>query len=177
MTRKEILQRAYEILENVTPLRLDCGSLCDRACCLGPEGEDEDRGMLLFPGEEEFFEDCSDWMTLKPAAPIYPNQVLAVCKGTCPRNRRPLACRIYPLTPYLTEDNILLIKMDPRAAGQCPLTVGAGRRNLQPEFIKAVRKVSRLLLTEPSLSKYITSLSRMLDEYVQDPLYLHITSL
>jgi hypothetical protein len=67
--------------------------------------------------------------------------------------------------------------MDPRAAGQCPLTVGAGRRNLQPEFIKAVRKVSRLLLTEPSLSEYITSLSRMLDEYVQDPLYLHITSL
>ena len=41
---------ARKILEEVTPLKADCGRVCGAACCASLEGEET--GMLLFPGEE-----------------------------------------------------------------------------------------------------------------------------
>lgn len=165
MNRLEILKSAYGILEYVTPLRVDCGKLCHQSCCQDNGGSKEETGMILYPGEEELFLDCNDWMTLIPIDYSSPNQILARCEGTCPRNRRPLACRVFPLTPYLTEEDILLIKMDPRAGSICPLARKKSRNSLQPEFIKAVRKASTLLISDPSIKGYIRDLSRELDEY------------
>ena len=165
MNRLEILQAAYKIMENVTPLRLDCGNLCNQSCCQDNDGPKEETGMILFPGEEELFTNCEDWMTLLPIYYTNPNQILARCEGTCPRNRRPLACRIFPLTPYLTEEDILLIKVDPRAGSICPLAKEQDKNILQPEFIKAVRKACNLLITEPSIKEYIRDLSMELDDF------------
>lgn len=30
-----LIKKAYELLERVTPLRYDCGKLCDGLCCKG----------------------------------------------------------------------------------------------------------------------------------------------
>ena len=168
MNRLSVLKTTYEILDKVTPLRLDCGKLCEQACC---KGGDEDNGMLLFPGEEELLANQDEWLTLTPIDHIRSNIYIARCNGTCPRSLRPLSCRIFPLTPYLTENDILIIKMDPRAKQLCPLAREMDKKDLLPEFTKAVRKASALLITESSIKAYIYDLSRMLDEYTNLPWY------
>lgn len=167
MDRINILKTAYEILDKVTPLRLDCGSLCERACCSN-NGEEE-TGMYLFPGEKDLLADCKDWLTITPLDHVRAGLYLARCNESCPRSLRPLACRIFPLTPYLTTNEILQIKMDPRAVQVCPLARGMKRNDLRPEFVKAVRKASILLISDPSIKEYIKDLSRMLDAYVKLP--------
>ena len=53
----EALEKARELLENVTPLKTDCGKVCGGRCCRPLEAEET--GMLLFPGEEDFYEEIS----------------------------------------------------------------------------------------------------------------------
>ena len=171
MDRLSILKSAYEILENVTPLRQDCSSLCGQACCIGTKSGDEETGMFLFPGEKELLAGCEAWMSITSVGHIRPDLYLAGCKGSCPRNLRPLSCRVFPLTPYLTENEILLIKMDPRAGQLCPLARETDRSVLHREFVKAVRKASVLLISDPGIRAYIRDLSRMLDDYTSLPWY------
>ncbi|HOB19745.1 MAG TPA: hypothetical protein PK830_09090 [Candidatus Atribacteria bacterium] len=173
MDRLEAIKEAYDILNKVTPLRRDCGSLCNRVCC---DGGVEDHGMYLFPGEEEILKDQASWLRIVSADMVMPGLHLARCTGTCPRHMRPLSCRIFPLVPYLTEENILLIKMDIRAKGICPLASEAEKRDLQPDFIRAVRKAAGILIAVPEIKDFIYSISRMLDEYSSLPWYRLVDS-
>lgn len=50
MKPTQLYAQAYRMLENVTPLSIDCGQLCNKACC--QSGDMEDAGMYLFPQEE-----------------------------------------------------------------------------------------------------------------------------
>jgi len=43
----ELYKQVYKRLDDVTPLTVDCGELCDKLCCRG----DEESGMYLFPGK------------------------------------------------------------------------------------------------------------------------------
>ena len=52
MSAYDTVRAARNLLETLTPLKTDCGRLCQGACCQG----DEQTGMLLFPGEEAFYE-------------------------------------------------------------------------------------------------------------------------
>ena len=45
----EVLERARQVLEKVTPLTVNCGTVCDARCC---QWDDLSSGMRLFPGEE-----------------------------------------------------------------------------------------------------------------------------
>ncbi len=47
-TRRKTYKRLYRLFDRATPLPVDCGAVCGKACCAG----DEKTGMLLFPGEE-----------------------------------------------------------------------------------------------------------------------------
>lgn len=170
MEQLSLYQTAYQILNKTTPLRFDCGKLCNRACCQNLACDDEageDSGMYLFPGEEKllqkapFLDIIPVHFEFSPGSPIF----LATCKGQCDRNLRPLACRIFPLTPYLTGKDILVIRMDPRAIPICPLAEDLERNKLHPDFVNTVRKACRLLVTDPLIKDYITGLSRMFDEY------------
>ncbi len=49
----DALFAARSLLEEVTPLKSDCGRICGAACCASLEGEET--GMLLFPGEEALY--------------------------------------------------------------------------------------------------------------------------
>lgn len=167
-SKKKLYLQIYRILERVTPLKSDCGLLCNKACC---DGGDEDLGMYLFPGEElllsglGYFRIISTDIQLKNGS----NILLANCDGKCDRKFRPLACRIFPLTPYLTYRGTLTLETDIRAVGICPLAKGKNAPPLQPAFIQAVRQSIRLMSQDPEILSFIETLSHILDEYAQLP--------
>ena len=99
-------------MKSVTPVKSDCGKLCNGECCKG----DNTTGMLLFPGEEALFKDNRDYKVIKDAD----GKSLLVCSGKCDRQTRPLSCRIFPLVPVLVDNRIYVLD-DPRAKGMCPL--------------------------------------------------------
>lgn len=129
----------YAEIGALTPLETDCGRLCGARCCRGGAGE----GMLLFPHEEEALAACAppDARRILDA----PAGRLLVCGGTCAREARPLACRIFPLLPLLGEDGIVRAAVDPGAWKLCPLARQIESVRLSAPFVRAVRRVGRLL--------------------------------
>ena len=96
--------RAHALLDALTPLKTDCGRLCDGACCQG----DETTGMLLFPGEDALYERCAFGRVLSAGfslggAPTHLQgfQITDACIGCgkCARNC-PQQC-ITPGKPYV----------------------------------------------------------------------------
>ena len=102
----------YALLDDLTPLAADCGQACRAACCgdCRPAGADGPSGMRLFPGEAALLEGT-------PGFTILPDKhgELLVCGGQCHRRMRPLACRLFPLFPYLTAEGRIRAVYDPRA--------------------------------------------------------------
>ena len=137
------LETCLALLEDVTPLRGDCGRLCGAACCRSLEGEET--GMLLFPGEAPRYAGRPGWRVIPCAA-----GELLICPGRCSRDERPLACRLFPVLPVPRGDAVR-VRFDLRAAAVCPLT-REGLRALDPAFVEAVRACGRVLLGDPELS-------------------------
>lgn len=163
MRAKEFYQPLYKLLENVTPLKKDCGVLCDGICC---KDGDEESGMLLFPHEEELFENC-DFGKIITSNCEYGETATAylfICKGECDRKKRPLACRIFPLLPYRHHGNALKIIMDKRAKGMCPLARSLEAEQLEPEFIRAVKYISKEILRLKDGAEFIDMLSDLADQ-------------
>lgn len=154
---------AYRYLSDVTPLKIDCGSLCRRACCNG----DSETGMHLFPGEEilQIKHTHISIKAINNKADNAPARHLAVCNSSCLRSLRPLSCRIFPLVPYLTSNGRLEIKMDPRAFSMCPLARHSSIEELNRIFIMRVRKVFQLLLKDRDIYDYVVYLSELQDEF------------
>ena len=120
MNRDTIL-RARALIGALTPMLSDCGALCGAACCR-PDADGQG-GVYLFPGEEALLEDCG-WGEIVPDA-FAP---MLMCRGPCDRERRPLACRMFPLTPVRGRDGLWTVRTDARArvpAGR-PGPEGAG---------------------------------------------------
>lgn len=164
----ELYLKAYQILNQVTPLKSDCGLLCNKACC---DGGEDDLGMYLFPGEEMVLSGLAYFRILETDILLENGShiLLANCDGKCDRKFRPLSCRIFPLTPYLTYQGVLTMDLDIRAAGICPLVNGKKSPSIHPSFIQSVRKALRLLSKDPEILDFIEKLSRILDEYAQLP--------
>ena len=80
----QLLLDARRLVENVTPLRTDCGLNCGRACC-APD-EDGQGGVYLFPGEEALLSGVS-WARIEPrsALPGTPWYATAVARGAIGR--------------------------------------------------------------------------------------------
>ncbi|MBP3414677.1 MAG: hypothetical protein J6L81_05730 [Clostridia bacterium] len=130
MMNGEMYKRALEIIGDLTPLRgHDCGMLCDCACCKGGE----EGGMLLFPGES----------TELNITNTQEGQ-LAVCSGSCDRDKRPLACRIFPFFPDIRQKRVKAV-IDSRALRLCPIAYHSKNVKFDKSFIKAVEKVGELL--------------------------------
>ena len=140
------LERAYALLEDVTPLTTDCGAVCDGRCCR--ESADSE-GMLLFPGEEVLLADAG--YTIRPADGGY----LLTCDGTCDRSKRPLSCRIFPLFPVLTEEGRVRAVYDPRGWRMCPLVRECAHVPLRRDFVRAVRRAGRLLAADPACAAFL----------------------
>ena len=154
MSRMNAVLAARELLKDLTPLKTDCGRLCQGACCRG----DEATGMLLFPGEEALYADCAFARVVPTGFSLggTPAQLL-VCDGRCDRKNRPLACRLFPLFLKFREDQTPVLRMDARARAVCPLT-DYGIRALDPAFRQAARQAYDLLLADDACAAYLREL-------------------
>ena len=152
---RNVIERAWAVLEDLTPLTTDCGAVCDGRCC--HESADSE-GMLLFPGEEILLADTD--FTIRPAA----GGCLLTCSGTCDRTRRPLACRIFPLFPYVTESGRVRAVYDPRGWRMCPLVRECAHVPLDRDFVRAVRRVGRILMADPACAAFLRQQSREIDD-------------
>lgn len=160
---KEFYEKLYSVLGNLTPLRGDCGRACNKACC---EGDKDGDGMYLFPGEEEMYEKLPQWASISETDFEYaPGKFapLFSCDGVCERNERPLACRIFPLTPYVDKNGAMKVIVDPRSGGMCPLS-GLHVEDFEQKFTEAVMRVGELLTENSETEKFLTAFSRMLDD-------------
>ena len=150
------VKTARELLSTLTPLKTDCGRLCAGACCQGDEGT----GMLLFPEEEKLYENCSfaDILPAEFTLGETPAK-LFVCKGHCPREERPLACRLFPLFLAFLKSGKTKVRMDTRAAQVCPLC-DSGVAGLDEAFVCAAREAYDLLLEDPVCESYLRALHK-----------------
>lgn len=167
MVQTPLILSAYRILDRVTPLQTDCGELCGKACCQSRDDLTQSSGMYLFPGETAILSKAA-YLSLQPVAipTAYGTyrSVLAICDGFCPRRLRPLACRIFPLTPYVDMSGDWTLHLDLRGRNLCPLVMEMSPDDLEPDFIESVRTVTRLLTADPENRYFLTLLSRIQDE-------------
>ena len=145
------LRAARELLETATPLKTDCGRLCDKSCCQSDEtGEN---GMVLFPYEERFYRKAMEDFPLRliPDGSVVKGGVRLVCEGHCPRERRPLACRLFPLRLRVSFGEsgtcpTAIPEIDPRSRVLCPLAEQARLNAMDPAFIAAANAAGVLLV-------------------------------
>lgn len=159
----------YKLFDDVTPIKADCGLLCGSACCKG-----DDSGMFLFPGEEAVYRLLEpDWIKIEPTDLTYEFEgvrrtvKLALCSGSCDRFERPLACRIFPLTPYINGGGELEIMIDPRAKGICRLARGFMLEDFSPAFVKNVERTFKLLSKNRRIRAFLKEYSLYLDEFLR----------
>ncbi len=158
----------YRLFDDITPVPADCGALCDKACCRGDDG-----GMYLFPGEERVYSLLKpDWITIEDSDFTYnfegkqKNVKIAFCNGTCDRYQRPLACRIFPLTPYFKDGKISVIT-DPRSKAVCPLGKALELGDYDRAFFRNVKNAFVLLAKNSEIRAFLEEYSRYLDEFMK----------
>lgn len=159
--KKSLYRRAYRLLENVTPLKFDCGLLCNGKCCTG----DNDAGMCLFPGEEVILDADNDFLKIRKESMVDTEILFATCNGSCNRRLRPLSCRIFPYVPYLKENGRLTIIEDPRAKYLCPLLAESFEFKIDRRFRRKVFNAFQILIRDKDIRNHISLLSGVLDEY------------
>ena len=148
---KMLYNRIFNILGDYTPLTVDCGVLCNGACCKG----DSETGMILFPHEES-----------KLDVKILENgERLAVCNGKCDRNKRPLACRIFPFFPTVDEKGKVGVELDYRGARLCPMIEYSDELLFDPKFLKAVRKAGKLLVKDDECKDFLMKSTAEINTY------------
>ena len=163
------LDRARALLSDVTPLHTDCGKLCGAACCQSDEtGEN---GMLLFPFEDEYYKKPVEGFAfhLVDDDTLFRGGKRLVCEGSCPRDMRPLMCRVFPLrirvqTDATGEHSAAVPEIDPRSWCVCPLPDRGGLRGLNGAFVEAVRQAGETLLGNVFMLEALLNEQKMLDE-------------
>ncbi|WP_051280124.1 hypothetical protein [Anaerovorax odorimutans] len=162
--RKNTYKAIYRLLDRVSPLNYDCGKLCGAACCScggdgsGEDSLDYDMGIYLLPGEDKLFTMKEAWLkwNIEYAEDYdFPESwfgkiYFVRCKTPphCPREMRPLQCRFFPLSPYLTEANELkLVLSTVELPYSCPLITD--NIKLEERFIKATYTVWKRLICDP----------------------------
>lgn len=131
------------MFDGLTPLKADCGVVCNAACCKG----DSDTGMLLFPHEDTVLS-----ITEKDG------RRLAVCDGTCDRKTRPLSCRIFPFFPAVTESGIE-VTADYRGAAVCPLISHQDEIIFDKDFLSAVQKAGELMREDKEILEFMKDIT------------------
>ena len=160
MEALEAVVEARGMLADVTPLKRDCGRCCGAACC--QPDEDGQGGMLLFPGEERLYDPLPEGFSLLRDDAVVKGAWLLTCGGSCVREDRPLACRLFPLLPTRTG-----ARMDRRAWAVCPL-MESGKAGLQPAFVQAAARAGEILYRCPEHAAFLDALhdfNRRLKEF------------
>ena len=169
MNAAYVYLQLYKLFDEITPIKADCGQLCGGACCKGDEA-----GMYLFPGEKKVYDLLSpQWSKVEKSDFCYSangrkrNVPIVMCKGTCDRYQRPLACRIFPLTPYLDKSGELKIITDPRAKSVCPMAKVMQISEYDPDFVKNVERCFKLLMKNKEFKEFMKDYSEYISEYMK----------
>ena len=167
----ELLIQAREMLENLTPLKSNCGLLCGGACC--EADEDGQGGVLMFPGERDLIKD-EPWLEMQPS-PMPVGDIdwgMMVCEGKCDRKARPLGCRIFPLTPYRSANGTeWKVRTDRRAWVMCPL-MKYGVKGLDPEFVATVKQALNLIASDPDGEEFLEEWQELEESYADSAFLL-----
>jgi len=151
-----LIYKAYDIIGNFTPIKADCGKLCDKICCKG-----EEAGMLLFPGEETIFDGIVGF-NIEEIEYMDTNGIkLLMCDGECERAMRPFSCRIFPVAPYIDKNGNIDAIPDIRGRRMCPIW---DLKHVDKNFINAVKKAFELLAENDKMLKLMKLISREVDE-------------
>ena len=167
MNSAYVYLQLYKLFDNCTPVKADCGALCSSACCKG-----EDSGMYLFPGEKKVYSLLNpDWIKIEKSDFKYKfngmekSVYIAFCKGICDRYQRPLACRIFPLTPIIGVSGKLDIIIDPRSKSLCPLGMSFNLDDFAPSFVKNVKKTFTVLCKNKEFLAFMQYYSDYLKDF------------
>ena len=166
----EALLRAYTFLENTTPLRYDCGTLCGAYCCQNNAEEGETMGMWLLPFEKELLTALDEDIERKHYTfdEAKDGTKTVYCNGSCLRAFRPFACRIYPFYAHIGKKQDgrikISIKRDPRAKLSCPIAMTTSYLRPTVEFLTAVQAAVRELMKDEIIAKDIIEMSEFLSE-------------
>ena len=163
------LTEARDLLEKETPLKTDCGRLCGGACC--ESDESGENGMLLFPFEQALYKKSGEDFPFRlvPDDTLYKGGFRLVCEGVCPREKRPLSCRLFPLRIRVESDEAGLdthaaAEIDPRAWAACPLPEMGGMSAIKQDFVQAVEQAGNRLLQNVYMLEALGNEQKMLDE-------------
>lgn len=172
--RKKTYKAIYRLLDRVSPVDYDCGRLCGAACCTssyrpddfeysaeGDENADNYMGLYLLPGEDKVFDESDeswiDWGFIMAEEYEFPESwhgkvPFIQCKTApdCPRSRRPIQCRTFPLAPHIDEEGLfhMIISSD-ELPYACPLITDAAELN--DDFIRATYTCWKHLLRDPHI--------------------------
>lgn len=167
MNSAYVYLQLYRMFDNNTPIPADCGKLCGKACCSG-----DDSGMLLFPGEAEVYKLLNPEgfrIEKTDLSYVYEGKErradILFCDGNCDRYVRPLACRIFPLTPVLDKDDRIEIITDPRAKRICPLAKTLYMDEYDADFVKSVRRAFVLLAKNKHVRAYLKEYTDYINEF------------
>lgn len=167
MNTAYVYLQLYKLFDEATPTPVDCGKLCNKACCRG-----EDSGMYLFPGEAEVYKLLNPaWAKIEASDFKYTHKgknycvPIIFCKGECDRYQRPLACRIFPLTPILDENGKIKIITDPRAYSLCPLSRAFSEEDYDRKFLKQIKNAFNLLMKNEQFADFMVYYTKYLNEF------------
>lgn len=147
----ELIRAAYAVIDNLTPMKTDCGKLCGKICCKGDEA-----GMLLFPGEESLFAGVPGFRIEEIEYMDVSEMKLLICDGVCTRDLRPLACRIFPCAPNIDIDGNITAAGDIRGRRMCPIW---DLKKVDKNFIEAVEKAFDILSKDETMLFFMRLIS------------------
>ncbi len=183
--RKEMFQKIYRMLDDVSPVDYDCGKLCGSICCTcdisNNESDNYDMGIYLLPGEEKMFtrkEEWINWNHLLAEDYEFPESwsgkvYFIRCRKApvCHREMRPIQCRTYPLAPHIDKNGVLhvILNMDPLPY-ECPLI--KDRMKLNDDFIEKTYEAWSILIKDPLIRDLIEMDSRSRENERKDVMYV-----
>lgn len=153
---KEMIEKVYEKLDEVSPVDYDCGKLCGEICCSYNDEDFKNNDLMIYllPGEELIYEDDESFelMHFQINEINYPRSwkkgvYTVICKNPpeCNRKLRPIQCRTFPLIPHISKDlKFHLIFDENEYPYKCPLI--NDNIELNEDFIRETYKAWRFLL-------------------------------
>lgn len=164
ISAEKFYEKIYDIIGEESPLGIDCGKLCNKACCAVT---DEITGMYLFPHEKELYKKLPVWAKMYDTDFVYNGKDAAdlfTCNGKCKREQRPLSCRIFPLIPYAHRGEKMQLVMDIRGKGMCPLATALSMEELEESFVKKVKKAMEACMCVEEIREFVYALTEEADE-------------
>ena len=158
----------YGSSEEQEAVASETGELCDE-----PE-----MGIYLLPGEEKVFSRKEDWLvwSVEQAEDhdfpeSWKGKIYFVrCKTPpdCPREKRPIQCRTFPLSPHFTENGrLVLILNDLDLPYRCPLI--EDKMELDQDFLTVTHTCWQRLVGDPLIRDLVQMESHLRCENGETP--------